>query len=216
MPAAKSQNSIRVEGLNRCLRILSKLPKDMQAEIRDESQAIATEEMVPAWQAAARQSGPMGEKQAASVRAKRDRVPAVSIGYARKTYSGGASTIMSRYPSHAGGGVRGMVDVGDQVGADGGVGGLGDGVERFGVGVAGADIGGQIEDVAEVGSGNQRGHNGSVRSRMIKRADLVELRRGPILDQAGQFRGYFVVVVVREMTWDRTTIFVGFMSAWAL
>ena len=103
MPAAKSQTSIRVDGLNRCLRILSKLPKDMQAEIRDESQAIATEEMVPAWQSAARMSGPMGEKQAASVRAKRDRVPAVSIGYARKAYSGGASTIMSRYPSHEGG-----------------------------------------------------------------------------------------------------------------
>jgi hypothetical protein len=92
-----------VPGLNRLLRDLRGLPKEYQAELRDASQDIATRLMVPAWQAAAMQAGPWGPKIAASVRAKRDRIPAVNIGGNRRgTFSGGASPTMVRFPSHAG------------------------------------------------------------------------------------------------------------------
>lgn len=110
MAQVKGSNAVRVEGLNRCLRILSKFPKETQADLRTEAQSIATRIMVPEWQKAAMQAGPWGPKLADSIRAKRDRVPAVSMGYARKVYSGGASTIMTRYPAHEGG----------QAGRDGG------------------------------------------------------------------------------------------------
>ena len=58
--------------------------------------------MVPAWRAAALQAGPWGPKIAASVRARRDRIPAVLIGGKRAVFSGGASVNMVRFPSHAG------------------------------------------------------------------------------------------------------------------
>lgn len=92
-----------IPGLNRLLRDLRALPKEAQAELRDASQDIATRLMVPAWRAAAMQAGPWGPKIADSVRAKRDRIPAVNIGGNRRgAFSGGASPTMVRYPSHAG------------------------------------------------------------------------------------------------------------------
>lgn len=92
-----------VPGLNRLLRDLRALPKEAQAELRDASQDIATRLMVPAWRAAAMQAGPWGPKIADSVRAKRDRIPAINIGGGRRgTFSGGASPTMVRFPSHAG------------------------------------------------------------------------------------------------------------------
>ena len=92
-----------VTGLNEVLRSLKALPKDATVELRLASVAIADRHMVPAWQDAARSdAGPWGQRIAASVRAKRDRIPAVSIGYAKKVYSGGASTIMTRRPASSG------------------------------------------------------------------------------------------------------------------
>lgn len=91
-----------IPGLNGLLRDIGKLPKAAQAELRDASQDIATRHMVPAWQRAARNAGPWGAKIAASVRARRDRVPAVVIGGGRKVFGGGATPTMVRYPSAAG------------------------------------------------------------------------------------------------------------------
>jgi hypothetical protein len=91
-----------IPGLNGLLRDIGKLPKAAQAELRDASQDIATRHMVPAWQRAARNAGPWGDKIAASVRARRDRVPAVVIGGGRKAFTGGATPTMVRYPSAAG------------------------------------------------------------------------------------------------------------------
>lgn len=91
-----------IPGLNQLLRDLRGMEKDGQSELRKASQDIAARYMVPAWRAAADRAGPWGAEIAASVRAKRDRLPAVSIGYNRAAFSGGASTIMVRYPSHAG------------------------------------------------------------------------------------------------------------------
>lgn len=91
-----------VDGLNEVLRALGKLPKEFQAELRTASQDIADRYMVPAWREAALGAGPWGEKIAASVKAKRDRIPSVSIGGNRKAFSGGASATMVRYPSDSG------------------------------------------------------------------------------------------------------------------
>jgi hypothetical protein len=91
-----------IPGLNALLRDLRDLPKPAAAELRDASTVIANQYMVPAWQAAARNAGPWGDVLAGSVRAKRDRLPAISIGANRKAFSGGATANMVRYPSHAG------------------------------------------------------------------------------------------------------------------
>ena len=91
-----------VEGLNELLRTLRALPKEASAELRDASQAIADKHMVPAWKEAAMQAGPWGERIAATVRSKRDRVPAVNIGSNRRGFSGGATPTMVRYPSDKG------------------------------------------------------------------------------------------------------------------
>lgn len=91
-----------IPGLNRLLRDLRQLPKEYQGEIRDASVTIATRYMVPAWKAAAMNAGPWGPRIAASVRARRDRVPAVNIGGQRKAFSGGASPTMVRYPADQG------------------------------------------------------------------------------------------------------------------
>ena len=92
----------RVVGLNSLLRDLRALPKDAQNELRSASVVIAERHMVPAWRAAALQAGPWGPKIAASVRARRDRVPSVVIGGRRAVFSGGASVNNVRFPSHAG------------------------------------------------------------------------------------------------------------------
>lgn len=101
--AASKTVEVYVDGLNDVLRALSSLPKDAANELRDASKDIAESDMAPAWRNAAMYyAGPWGSKIAGSVRVKRDRVPAVNIGYARAVYSGGASTIMARYPSNKG------------------------------------------------------------------------------------------------------------------
>lgn len=91
-----------VPGLNALLRELKGLDKEAAKQLRDASADIATRHMVPAWQAAAAQAGPWGGRIAATIKARRDRVPAVQIGGNRKAFSGGATPNMVRFPSHAG------------------------------------------------------------------------------------------------------------------
>lgn len=92
-----------VEGLDEVLRAFRQLPKDASAELRQASVSIAQNRMVPAWKNAAMYyAGPWGDKIAASVRARRDRIPAVQIGGNRRVFTGGASATMVRYPSDAG------------------------------------------------------------------------------------------------------------------
>lgn len=93
---------VEIQGLNRVLRALRDFPPEAGAELRNESNRIATSIMVPSFQAAARGVPHWGEKLAGSIRAKRDRVPSVSIGYKKRVYSGGASSVMLRFPTHAG------------------------------------------------------------------------------------------------------------------
>lgn len=93
---------IEVLGLNKMLRDMRKLPKEAQDELRKESLNIATKLMVPYWQDAAGNAGPWGGAIAKTVKAKRDRIPSVSMGANRRAFSGGASPTAVRYPSHAG------------------------------------------------------------------------------------------------------------------
>ena len=93
---------MEVYGLNRMLTDLRQLPKEAQDELRTESKDIASRLMVPYWKAAAEQAGPWGPAIASTVRAKRDRIPSVSIGSNRRRFSGGASPTAVRFPSHAG------------------------------------------------------------------------------------------------------------------
>lgn len=92
-----------VDGLNDILRAFRKLPPEANKELRQASQTIAEQYMAPAWrEAAINYAGPWGQTIANSVRVRKDRVPAVNIGGARKKLSGGASPTMVRYPSNKG------------------------------------------------------------------------------------------------------------------
>lgn len=98
-----STSEAYVDGLQDVYRAFRRLPKEASNELRDASQDIASRYMVPAWQKAAREkAGPWGDEIANSVRTKRDRIPAVNIGYNKRAFSGGASTNMVRAPSHLG------------------------------------------------------------------------------------------------------------------
>lgn len=102
MASSKSYD-LAVDGLNDVLRALRQLPKEASAELRQASQVIADRHMAPAWRnAALNYAGPWGQVIAASVKVKRDRVPAVSIGGNRKAFSGGATPTMVRFPSDKG------------------------------------------------------------------------------------------------------------------
>lgn len=102
MATAKVFDS-HVDGLNEILRAFRKLPKEASQELRQASQAVADKHMAPAWrEAALSYAGPWGQVIADSVRVKKDRVPAVNIGGARKKFSGGASATMVRYLSDKG------------------------------------------------------------------------------------------------------------------
>jgi hypothetical protein len=90
---------VYVEGLGPLLKDLRALPKEATAELRTASVVIAERHMVPSWRNAAMRAGNWGPKLAASIRAKRDRTPALQIGFQKKVYRGKASTNMVRYPS---------------------------------------------------------------------------------------------------------------------
>lgn len=93
---------IEVYGLNSLLKDLSRLPTEANDELKKSSNEIATRLMVPYWQKAAEGAGdPWGSEISATVKAKKDRIPSVSIG-SRKKVLGNASVNTVRYPSHAG------------------------------------------------------------------------------------------------------------------
>jgi hypothetical protein len=92
-----------VVGLNDVLRAFKALPKQASDELRQASNVIAEQHMAPAWRnAALYYAGPWGPDIADSVRVRRDRVPAVNIGDNKKTFRGGATSSMVRYPSSTG------------------------------------------------------------------------------------------------------------------
>ena len=93
---------MRVTGLNAVMRALRDFPPEAQAELRDESQRIADNIMAPAYRAAAADVPIWGSILAAGIKAKRDRIPSVNIGYRTPKVSGGANPIMLRWPTDKG------------------------------------------------------------------------------------------------------------------
>jgi hypothetical protein len=91
-----------VDGLNDVLRAFKKLPKEASQELRKASMNVAERHMAPAWRDAAFFAGPWYKVLADSVKVRRDRVPAVTIGNMKKTLSGGGTPTMVRYPSSSG------------------------------------------------------------------------------------------------------------------
>jgi hypothetical protein len=93
---------LRIDGLGALLKDMRTLPKEATAELRRASVVIAERHMVPSWKRAALSAKKWGPKLAESIRARSDRLPALQVGKDRKTYSGGASTNMVRYPAFLG------------------------------------------------------------------------------------------------------------------
>lgn len=66
-----------IKGLTQFLRLLSKLPKDLQADVRDASGSIASDLITGAKQAA---HAPQQSLAASGLKVKRDRIPAIRTG----------------------------------------------------------------------------------------------------------------------------------------
>lgn len=93
---------ITIDGLNAVIRALGKFGPNANRELRYQAGIIATQYMMPAYKNAARSVPTWGDTLANSIRVKKDRTPSLSIGYKRKALSGGASSIMLRYPTFSG------------------------------------------------------------------------------------------------------------------
>jgi hypothetical protein len=96
------QVELRIDGLGALLKDFRGLPKEATKELRKASVDIANRHMVPSWKAAALTAGNWGPKLAESIRARSDRLPALNVGKDRRSYTGGASTNMVRYPAFLG------------------------------------------------------------------------------------------------------------------
>lgn len=76
--------TVRIEGVREILRAFTVLPKDAQNAIRDHSQALARKLAVKAVVDMSANGGPQGPNLATTVKAVRDRVPAIQVGGTRK------------------------------------------------------------------------------------------------------------------------------------
>jgi hypothetical protein len=96
------QIDTRVDGLNTVLRAIRTFPPEAQAALRDESQKIADNIMAPSYRREAATVPYWGSILSAGIKAKRDRIPAVNIGYRKPKAANGADSIMLRYPTTSG------------------------------------------------------------------------------------------------------------------
>ncbi|MEV6879109.1 hypothetical protein [Amycolatopsis sp. NPDC051128] len=76
--------TVRIDGVREILRAFSVLPKSAQKAIRDHSQALARKLAVKAVVDVSAHGGPQGPNLATTVKAVRDRVPAIQVGGTRK------------------------------------------------------------------------------------------------------------------------------------
>jgi hypothetical protein len=76
------------------------LPRDINRQIRAEARAIAERAILPHVIDDEGLTGRHARHLRADTRTKSDRLPTVLIGKARRSYSGGASTYMTRYATH--------------------------------------------------------------------------------------------------------------------
>ena len=75
MAKRQTETGIQIVGVNKLLRVLSKAPKELQAEVRDASQSIASDLVAGAKDAA---STPLQRMVVGGLKARRDRVPVVA------------------------------------------------------------------------------------------------------------------------------------------
>ena len=102
--------SLEVDNLNVFLRALRQLPKDLEKELKKESQDIAGKLVVPAYRAEAAKVPMWGHVLSSpdAIRAKLDRIPSVGIGYASASVSrkvgrnGAADSRTLRHPTETG------------------------------------------------------------------------------------------------------------------
>lgn len=100
MAKRQTETGIKIVGLNKFLRVLNKIPKDMQAGIRDASQGIANDLVSASKQAA---HTPLQRMAAGGLKARRDRVPVVATS---GTVGAGVPTKDVFYGAEFGGGRR--------------------------------------------------------------------------------------------------------------
>jgi hypothetical protein len=84
MMARVSRDVFQVEGLGETLRLLNKLPKEAKKELRAEVQQMTGKHAKYLAAQAARSTDSRVRGQAATIRAKKDRLPTVLIGGARQ------------------------------------------------------------------------------------------------------------------------------------
>jgi hypothetical protein len=84
MMARVSRDVFQVEGLGETLRLLNKLPKEAKKELRAEVQQMTGKHAKYLAAQAARSTDSRIRGQAATIRAKKDRLPTVLIGGARQ------------------------------------------------------------------------------------------------------------------------------------
>ncbi|WIY05463.1 hypothetical protein QRX60_17030 [Amycolatopsis mongoliensis] len=75
---------VRIDGVREILRAFSVLPKDAQNAIRDHSQALARKLAIKAVVDVSLHGGPQGPNLSTTVKAVRDRVPAIQVGGTRR------------------------------------------------------------------------------------------------------------------------------------
>lgn len=93
---------VRVEGINRLLRAFNKFGKEANQELKAEAQQVADRIMVPSYKRQAAKVPTWGDFLAQDIRSKKDRLPAVNIGYKTPRLRGGANPLMLRYPTYSG------------------------------------------------------------------------------------------------------------------
>ena len=76
MAKRQTDTVAEIKGLNQLLRVLNKIPKELQNEVRDAAQEIATDLVAGAKSAA---HTPLQQLAASGLKAKRDRVPIVRV-----------------------------------------------------------------------------------------------------------------------------------------
>lgn len=111
MAKAETAQALDIKGVNALLRALSKIPKNLQADVRDASQAIANDLAAGARGAA---HTPLQRMASTGLKAKRDRVPVVQTsGMVRAgvrmrdvfygaEFGGGRRATTQQFPPHKG------------------------------------------------------------------------------------------------------------------
>lgn len=95
------ETMFHVEGMRELLQVLNKLPKELQNEVREASQAIANDLAAGARNAA---HSPLQRLAASGIKARRDRVPVIGVG--ATNVKPGVKAIDVFYGAEFGGGRR--------------------------------------------------------------------------------------------------------------